>query len=456
MSKKKQTKHQTKLPPAPGSVPAPAAADAAAPLGESYWDIVWRQLKRNRQAYYAIWLLAPLFLVAIFAPAIASNQPFIFHDANGTIYPWFVALFHPQNNVDFVYNMAMLAFFPWGIGALVASHFAKRRGVPGRVRLWRASIAYPVLIFAICAYVVIVPRLATRLFPQQAWTQQIIPKNQFASRTFLRETFINSKGTWGLWPPIAFGPAENDVPSRFKPPFYQKPIGTWLESNDGNIHILGTDDGGRDVLTRLIHGSRVSMSVGFVAVSIYMSIGIVIGAIAGYFGGAVDMLISRVIEIVMLFPSFFLILTLVAFIGPSIWVIMVVIGITGWPGIARLIRGEVLKQRALEYTAAAKALGAGRTRIIFRHVLPNALAPALVAVPFGIAGAIVTEAGLSLLGFGVRPPAASWGSVLQGGAGNYQYYWMIVWPSIAMFTTLTLFNLVGNGLRDAMDPRLRV
>jgi peptide/nickel transport system permease protein len=135
---------------------------------------------------------------------------------------------------------------------------------------------------------------------------------------------------------------------------------------------------------------------------------------------------------------------------------MFVIGITGWPGIARLIRGEVLKQRALEYTSAARALGVSRTRIIFRHILPNSLAPALVAIPFGIAGAIVTEAGLSLLGFGVRPPTATWGSVLQGGYGNYAYSWMIIYPSLVMFLTLTAFNLVGSGMRDAMDPRLRV
>lgn len=441
MSKKKK-KNQTILPTTPeAAATKSAAAGAVAIAGESYWDIVWRQLKRNRQAYFALWLLAPIFLVAIFAPAIASNQPFVFHDENGTYYPWFIALFHPINVVDFVYNMAMIAFFPWAIGSLVANFVAKRRGVPGRTRLWWVAVAYVLLIIALSILFA---------FPSMR------PSNRYARRVFVQERFLKPDQRTGLWPPIAFGVDENDSPSRFKPPFYQKPVSTWLESNDGNVHILGTDDGGRDVLTRLIHGSRVSMSVGFVAVSIYMFIGIVIGAIAGYFGGVVDMLISRVIEIVLLFPSFFLILTLVALIGPSIWIIMFVIGITGWPTIARLIRGEVLKQRALEYTAAAKALGAGRMRIIFRHVLPNALAPALVAVPFGIAGAIVTEAGLSLLGFGVRPPAASWGSVLQGGAGNYQYYWMIVWPSVAMFSTLTLFNLVGNGLRDAMDPRLRV
>jgi ABC-type dipeptide/oligopeptide/nickel transport system permease subunit len=164
---------------------------------------------------------------------------------------------------------------------------------------------------------------------------------------------------------------------------------------------------------------------------------------------------ARVVEVVLLFPAFFLILILVAMIGPSIYIIMVVIGLTGWPTIARLIRGEVLKERVIDYVAAARALGASHARIIFRHVLPNALAPALVAVPFGIADAIVTEAGLGLLGFSVRPPAPSWGNLLNVANSNYHYWWLVVAPSLAIFVTVTVFNLVGNALRDAMDPRLR-
>jgi peptide/nickel transport system permease protein len=142
-------------------------------------------------------------------------------------------------------------------------------------------------------------------------------------------------------------------------------------------------------------------------------------------------------------------------IGPNIFIIMVVIGITGWPGVARLIRGEVLKQRGNDYVAAARSLGASNIRIILKHVLPNALAPALVAAPFGVASAIVTEAGLSLLGVGVRMPAPTWGILLQLGNGNYSYWWLVVMPSLAIFYTVTVFNLIGSGLRDAMDPRLR-
>jgi len=192
-----------------------------------------------------------------------------------------------------------------------------------------------------------------------------------------------------------------------------------------------------------------------VAVSIYVSIGIVLGAMAGYFGGAVDMLISRIIEIVTVFPGFFLILTLVALLGPSIYIIMIVIGITGWPTIARLTRGEFLRQRSIDYVAAAQALGASSLRVMFRHILPNALSPAFVAVPFGIAGAIVTEAGLSVLGFGVRPPTPSWGAILNLATSNYELWWLTLFASVAIFFNVALFNLVGNGLRDAMDPRLK-
>ena len=180
--------------------------------------------------------------------------------------------------------------------------------------------------------------------------------------------------------------------------------------------------------------------------SLSITIGVVVGAIAGYFGGIVDLLISRIIEIVQLFPSFFLILTLVGLIGPSIYIIMLVIGITSWTGIARLTRGEVLKQRSLDYTAAAQALGASHWRIIFRHIMPNSLSPVLVSIPFGITGAIVTEAELSLLGFGVPAPAASWGNLLNLGSKDYHYWWLVLFPSLAIFFTVTTFNLFGNGL----------
>jgi peptide/nickel transport system permease protein len=339
--------------------------------------------------------------------------------------------------------MALLGFFPWVVLALLTNSIWKRRGVPGRSRVLYVCVEFLVILAALIA--VFAP-LAMR------------PLNKYAARTFNEEEFHSPETKHGLYTPIPYGPTEQDLNVIYREPLFRKEASQWNRVNDHFPHLLGTDNTGRDVLVQMIYGTRISMTVGFVAVGLYITIGVIVGAIAGYFGGIIDMLISRTIEIVLLFPSFFLILTLVAMpsIGPSIYTIMVVIGITSWPTIARLTRGEVLKQRAIDYTAAARALGSSHFRIIFRHILPNALSPALVAAPFGVAGAIITEAGLSLLGFGVRPPTPSWGTLLRLGNANYNYWWLIVVPSVAIFFTVTVFNLVGSGLRDAMDPKLRV
>lgn len=417
------------------------ATPQATHQAEAYLDIVWKQFKKNRAAYLSLWTLAPLFLLALFAPAIASNQPLVFYDGEETIYPWIRSLFNTAQSSDFVFNLAMLAFIPWGIGALIANHLMKRRHVPGRRRLGWVSLVY---LLMICLLVAIFSFQAMR------------PKNRYEARAFSEEEFRSNGKAHGVYVLIPLGPTEQDLDARHSPPLYRKPKDQWKEANDGYTHWFGTGDIGQDVLVQMLYGARISMSVGFVAVGLYVTIGVIVGAIAGYFGGWVDMLISRMIEIVMLFPTFFLILTLVAMIGPSIYVIMFVIGITGWPSIARLIRGEVLKQRSIDYTAAARALGASHFRVIFVHILPNAISPALVAAPFGVAGAIIVESTLSLLGFGVRPPTPSWGTLLRMGNANYAYWWLIVIPSVAIFLTVTVFNLVGSGLRDAMDPRLRV
>lgn len=228
-----------------------------------------------------------------------------------------------------------------------------------------------------------------------------------------------------------------------------------LES-PGPAHWLGTDDLGRDLLARMIYGSRVSLSVGFVAVGIYVLIGIFLGALAGYYGGWVDMVISRAIEVMMCFPTFFLILAVLAFVGPSIYNIMIVIGVTQWTGIARLVRGEFLKFKEREFVTAAKSAGGSDLRVIFKHLLPNALAPVLVSASFGVAGAILTESALSFLGFGVPPQTPSWGAILSQ-AQSYMdtAWWLTLAPGCAIFLTITAYNLVGEGLRDAIDPRLK-
>jgi peptide/nickel transport system permease protein len=408
---------------------------------ETYWDIVWKQFKSNRAAYGAVWALAPLVGTAIFAPLLCSDQPLVFWDGKQYLYPWFRALFNQKERVDFLFNMALVGFPVWFVMALVQSFRWARQGISAGRRLWWVSLEYVGITLCLCA-----------LFSLNSFS----PSNVYGARTFNQEQFSSNGTKHGLFVLVPFGPTEQDlVGSAFKPPLFRKPSSEWNKSNDRFPHLLGTDNTGRDVFTRIVYGTRISITVGLVAVAIYLTIGCVLGALAGYFGGAIDILISRSIEVVLLFPSFFLILTLVALLEPSIYIIMVVIGITGWPSIARLIRGEVLKQRSSEYVSAAQALGFAHARIIFRHILPNSLSPALVAAPFGIAGAIITEAGLSLLGFGVRPPAPSWGTVLKLGSENYRYWWLVLVPSLAIFFTVTIFNLIGSGLRDAMDPRLR-
>jgi peptide/nickel transport system permease protein len=221
-------------------------------------------------------------------------------------------------------------------------------------------------------------------------------------------------------------------------------------------HWLGTDDLGRSVLARMLYGARISLLVGFVAVGISTLIGIAIGALAGFYGGWVDAVIMRFVDIMLCFPTFFLILAVIAFLEPSIWNIMIVIGLTSWMGVARLVRAEFLSLSQRDFVLAAKGLGASDLRLIFRHVLPNALSPVLVSATLGVAGAILTESALSFLGIGVQPPTPSWGNMLIIGKQTLgSAWWLSVFPGLAILITVLGYNLLGEGIRDALDPRLK-
>jgi len=238
-----------------------------------------------------------------------------------------------------------------------------------------------------------------------------------------------------------FNPNQQDILHRLEPPSHK--------------HLLGTDDLGRDLLSRIVYGTRVSLFVGFVAVGIAIMIGSLLGLISGYFGGRLDSLIMRFVDIMLCFPTFFLILMVIAFLEPNIWNVMVVIGITGWPGLTRLVRGECLSVREREFVQAAKALGLSNRRVMFVHLLPNVMAPILVSATLGIGGAILTESALSFLGLGVQPPTPSWGNILTAGKDYITLaWWLSLYPGLAILITVLAYNLLGEGLRDVLDPRM--
>ena len=220
------------------------------------------------------------------------------------------------------------------------------------------------------------------------------------------------------------------------------------------LHIMGTDHLSRDIFSRVLYGAQISLSIGLLAVAISVSLGTVLGAVAGYFGGMADTLIMRFVDMVMAFPRIVLLLAIAAFYQPSIFLIVTALALTQWPFTTRMVRGEILSLKEREFAEAAKALGFSRTRIIVRHLLPNALGPIIVLATLGIGNTIVLEAGLSFLGMGVQPPTPSWGIMVADGR-NYMgtAWWVATFPGLAIVFVVLAFNLVGDGLRDALDPR---
>jgi peptide/nickel transport system permease protein len=244
-----------------------------------------------------------------------------------------------------------------------------------------------------------------------------------------------------IFPPIPYRPNRIDLTNPFASPSPE--------------HWLGTDRLGRDVMAGIVHGSRYSLSIGFVSVGIALIIGVLLGALAGFFGGWVDLVISRVFELMLAIPTFLLLITIAALLKPNIFYTMIIIGLTGWVGMARFTRNEFLKVRNLDYVTAATAIGLPDRRIMFRHILPNALAPVLVSVVLGIASAILAESGLSFLGVGVPADTVTWGSILNEGRSNTFAWWLAVFPGAAIFAAVIAYYMVGEGLRDALDPRLK-
>lgn len=262
---------------------------------------------------------------------------------------------------------------------------------------------------------------------------------------------------------VLFDPAAVRLSDRLLPPFTQaSPVLSAGERPAFDIYLLGTDELGRDVFARMLQGSFVSLSIGFVAVGIAMSIGVALGGISGYYGEtkivglSIDNLTMRFTDVMLCFPTFFLILTVVALLPPSIYNIMIVIGVTGWMTTARFVRAEFLSLKEQDFVLAAKAMGLPERRIIFFHMLPNALAPVLVTATVSVATAILTESALSFLGFGVQPPDATWGNILSDGKNFiFDAPWLFFIPGSAILVVVLAFNLVGEGMRESLNPKLR-
>ncbi len=290
----------------------------------------------------------------------------------------------------------------------------------------------------------------------RSWENPIFQRDGFRKR-YPANLKAKDPESWAIWPLVYQDPYRRPLAREWRGVWDRPENPTGGKGEPSRLNLLGADQQGIDVFAQLVHGTRIALLVGFVSMGIAATVGIGLGAMAGYFGGWVDMIVSRVIELVLCIPELVLILALLAVVEqPTIWHIMAVIGLTHWTSIARLTRGEFIKLKQMEFVSAARALGASRARIMFVHVLRNALAPVLVPITFGIAAAILIESALSFLGFGAPPPNPSWGTVLSAGRSTIQQtWWLIVFPGAAIFLTVLAYNLIGEGLQEATDPRLR-
>lgn len=396
----------------------------------TYGDIVWGQLRKNKYAIYSLYLLIGLFAVAIYTPLLASDRPFIWTQDGVTTYPWFLSLFdrnYFENAVDIFFNVLMVASIPvigtWyaGMKYLQKTQPLKR---PRRRQIQRMTFALIGLVFA--SYIAILAMPYEK--PYRTYQEDYIAAQEDDS--------VSIDATFAI---IPFGYRKTGFKSLEKP---------------SAKHWLGVDQSTRDVAVRMLYGTRIALSIGVIAVSIYITIGVFIGSMAGFFGGIIDLVVVRFIEIFMSIPSLFVILTLLAFVEkPSIFHIMIVIGLLRWTGVARLVRSEFLRLRNLDFVNAAIALGFPTHKIIFQHILPNALGPVLVNATFGVASAILIESTLSFLGLGdVSVP--SWGQTLSEGYATSAWH-LILTPGIAIFITVSLLNQLGDGVRSALDPKAR-
>lgn len=380
---------------------------------------VWSQFRRSNTHLAALAVIGLIVLLAIYAPLISSSQPLLWcAPGEGCSSPWLRGLFFNRNvfesGIDLFFNL-LIFFVPFTLlSRLALSKWTSKEKKEDRQRILNLAIF---IVLIACFFALI------------GWQP----------RHFLPDYIAGANDANIAWfPPLRM--QYSDV--------------LFGAEGPGLTHYLGLDTSGRDVFVRMLFGARVSLAVGVIAVSIYMFIGVVMGSIAGFYGGWVDLLSERTVEIFLCFPALFLILTFISFLDkPSIVWVMVFIGVVGWTGPARLVRGEFLRLRSQDFVVAARALGLSDARIVFRHILPNALGPVLVAATFGIANAVIVEATLSFLGIG-DPVLPSWGRILALGRATGDNGMMLLAGAL-IFVTVSALNMAGEGLRDALDPRMR-
>jgi peptide/nickel transport system permease protein len=405
-------------------MPEPANQSPGAMALQRFWAA--------RSVRLATWALVALVTLAVYAPFLASEVALLWIDGQGVKLPLLADLFNRgtyERAHDLLFNVLalLLPFLALGWWLL------RRRWTSGR----RLTVAMGVVTLAWLAAMAPLPhggnwRALWDYRPESPYTSTAVTTDRQAAPTAIFPFIPHRVGaTYAGVNLAAPGKVNPATKARF-----------WL----------GTDVSGRDVAATMLFGARISLTIGLVATGLAMFIGTIIGGVSGYFGGKVDLLLQRVVEIMLCFPSFILVLTVVAMTSRSIFIIMLVLGLTGWAGTARLVRGEFLAQAVRDYVIAAEALGVPRWRIMFRHILPNTVAPLIISATFGVAGAVLSESGLAFVGLG-DPTSPSWGLLLNEGRENINYAWLIYAPGLAVFVLVTCLNLIGNGLRDAFDPR---
>lgn len=408
-------------------------SDAVTPL-ESPGVLAWRRFIARGSSRFGLVIMGLIVALGVYAPFLSNEIALVWWDDQGLSFPAISDLFNRRSYEkphDLFFNVAAL-LLPV---LLVGQWFLRRRIRTGQRILDMLGVI--VVIGLLC------------------WTPLIPGKNGWSAAWDHRPFSEQSIRTWQELPPeqrpfAVFAPVKHRFDATYAGAVLQSPGST--NQSTGGTFWLGTDAGGHDVLTHLFFGARISLTVGLVATGLSFLIGILIGAVSGYFGGWIDIILQRLVEIMMCFPTFILILTVVAMLGRDIFLIMIVIGLTSWADTARLVRGEFLSHSVRDYVTAAEALGLPRWRIMFRHIMPNAIAPLIISATFAIAGSIGAESGLAFIGLG-DPTTPSWGVLMEQGRQNIRYPWLIYTPGLAIFIIVLTLNLLGNNLREAIDPK---